>query len=53
MRRNGPLALIFHTIFVILVIIGWMYSHRRETFRFFQWITRGRFRAPPEEYYTS
>jgi hypothetical protein len=38
--------------FVILVIIGWMYSHKRETFRFFEWISRGRFRAPaPEEDY--
>jgi hypothetical protein len=37
--------------FVILVIIGWMYSHRRETFRFFEWISRGRFRAPREDEY--
>jgi hypothetical protein len=37
--------------FVILVIIGWMYSHRRESFRFFEWISRGRFRAPREDEY--
>jgi len=37
--------------FVILVIIGWMYSHPPETFRFFRWITRGRFRPPPEDEY--
>jgi hypothetical protein len=35
--------------FVVLVIIGWMYSHRAETYRFFRWISRGRFRSPPEE----
>ena len=38
--------------FVILVIIGWMYSHKPETFRFFRFITRGRFRPPPEDEYT-
>jgi hypothetical protein len=37
--------------FVILVIIGWCFSHKRETFRFFEWISRGRFRAPPEDEY--
>jgi hypothetical protein len=37
--------------FVILVVIGWMYSHKRETFRFFQWVSRGRFRAPPDDEY--
>jgi hypothetical protein len=37
--------------FITLIIIGWMFSHRRESFRFFQWITRGRFRAPPEDDY--
>ena len=37
--------------FVILIIIAWMYSHKRESFRFFQWISRGRFRAPPEDEY--
>ena len=37
--------------FVILVIVGWMYSHKRESFRFFEWITRGRFRAPRDDEY--
>ena len=37
--------------FVLLVVIGWMYAHKRETFRFFQWISRGRFRAPREDEY--
>jgi O-antigen/teichoic acid export membrane protein len=37
--------------FVLLIVIGWMYSHKRETFRFFQWITRGRFRPPPDDEY--
>jgi len=37
--------------FVVLVIIAWCFSHKRETFRFFQWISRGRFRAPPEDDY--
>lgn len=36
---------------VILIIIGWMFSHRRESYRFFQWVSRGRFRAPPDEDY--
>jgi N-acetylneuraminic acid mutarotase len=35
--------------FVVLVIIAIAYSHRRETRRFIQWITRGRFRVPPED----
>ena len=35
--------------FVVLVIIAIAYSHRRETRRFFQWISRGRFRVPPED----
>ena len=35
--------------FVVLVIIGIAYSHRRETRRFIQWISRGRFRVPPED----
>ena len=35
--------------FVLLIVIGWMYSHRDETFRFFRWISRGRFRPPPED----
>ena len=38
--------------FVLLVIIGWMYSHKPETFRFFRFITRGRFRPPPEDDYS-
>jgi len=37
--------------FVILIVIAWMYSHKRESFRFFEWISRGRFRAPPEDDY--
>lgn len=37
--------------FVLLVVIGYMYSHRKDTFRFFKWITRGRFRPPPEDEY--
>ena len=37
--------------FVLLVIIGYMYSHKKDTFRFFKWITRGRFRPPPEDEY--
>jgi hypothetical protein len=37
--------------FVILVIVAWMFSHRRQTFRFFEWITRGRFRAPRDDEY--
>jgi hypothetical protein len=37
---------------ITLIIIGWMFSHRPQTFRFFQWISRGRFRAPPEDDYT-
>jgi hypothetical protein len=36
---------------VFLVILGWMYSHKRESFRFFEWITRGRFRAPRNDEY--
>ncbi len=39
--------------FVLLVVVGWMFSHRPETFRFFRWITRGRFRPPPEDEYQS
>jgi len=37
---------------VLLTLIGWAYSHRPQTFRFFQWVSRGRFRAPPEDEYT-
>jgi hypothetical protein len=36
---------------VLLIVIGWMFSHRRASYRFFQRITRGRFRAPPEDEY--
>jgi N-acetylneuraminic acid mutarotase len=36
---------------ITLIIIGWAFSHRRQTFRFLQWVTRGRFRAPPEDEY--
>jgi len=35
--------------FVILVIIGIAYAHRRATRRFLSWVTRGRFRPPPED----
>ncbi len=37
---------------VLLIIIGWMYSHKPETFRFFRFITRGRFRPPPQDDYS-
>jgi hypothetical protein len=37
---------------ITLILIGWAFSHRPQTFRFFQWISRGRFRAPPEDDYT-
>ena len=37
---------------IFLILIGWAFSHRPQTFRFFQRITRGRFRAPPEDDYT-
>jgi len=37
----------------LLILIGWAYSHRRQTFHFFQWISRGRFRAPPEDEYST
>jgi N-acetylneuraminic acid mutarotase len=35
----------------LLIGIGWMYSHKSETFRFFRFVTRGRFRPPPEDEY--
>ena len=38
---------------ILLILIGWMFSHRRQSYKFFQWITRGRFRAPPEDDYTT
>ena len=34
---------------IFLILIGWAFSHRPQTFRFLQWITRGHFRAPPPE----
>jgi hypothetical protein len=34
---------------VILILIGIAYSHRRATMRFIERVSRGRFRAPPEE----
>jgi hypothetical protein len=37
----------------ILIGIGWMYSHKPETFRFFRFMTRGRFRIPPEDDYST
>jgi hypothetical protein len=37
--------------FVILVVIGYMYSHKKDTYRFFRWVTRGRFKPPPEDEY--
>ena len=38
---------------ILLILIGWMFSHRRQSYKFFQWITRGLFRAPPEDDYTT
>ena len=32
--------------FVLLILVGWAYSHPRQTQRFIQWATRGRIRAP-------
>ncbi len=37
--------------FVILAVVAWMFSHRRQSLRFLQRITRGRFRAPREDEY--
>jgi hypothetical protein len=37
----------------LLIGVGWMYSHKNETFRFFRFVTRGRFRPPPEDDYTT
>jgi hypothetical protein len=36
----------------LLIAIGWMYSHKPETFRFFRFMTRGRFRPPPQDDYS-
>jgi hypothetical protein len=37
--------------FILLIVIGWMYSHKPESYRFFRWISRGRFRPPPQDEY--
>jgi hypothetical protein len=37
----------------LLIGVGWMYSHKNETFRFFRFVTRGRFRIPAEDDYTT
>ena len=37
--------------FVVLVVIGYMYSHKKDTYRFFRFVTRGRFKPPPEDDY--
>ncbi len=39
--------------FAILVAIGWMYSHKPETYRFFRFMTRGSFKPPPEDDYST
>ena len=39
--------------FTILVVIGWMFSHKPETYRFFRFMTRGRFKPPPEDDYST
>ena len=39
--------------FTLLVAIGWMYSHKPETYRFFRFMTRGRFKPPPEDDYST
>ncbi len=36
-------------LFVLLTIIGIAYAHPRGTRRFLAWVTRGRFRIPPED----
>jgi hypothetical protein len=35
--------------FVLLILIGWFYSHPRQAQRFIEWVSRGRFRAPRVE----
>jgi hypothetical protein len=35
--------------FVLFILIGWAYSHPRQTQRFIEWISRGRVKAPREE----
>lgn len=37
--------------FVILTAIGYMFSHKKDTYRLFRFVTRGRFRPPPEDDY--
>lgn len=37
--------------FVILIMIGWAYSHRQGTMRVIERVSRGRFRAPRDEEY--
>jgi Kelch motif len=39
------------TNFVILVLLGWAFSHRRQTQHFLERVTRGRYRAPREPLY--
>lgn len=39
------------TNFVILVLIAWAFSHRRQSMRFLERISRGRIRAPRDEEY--
>lgn len=38
--------------FIMLMLIGWAYSHRRQTLHFFERVSRGHFRAPPEDDYS-
>ena len=38
--------------FVVLILIGLAFSHRRQTLKLFEKVSRGRFRAPPEDEYT-
>ena len=35
--------------FVLMIVVGWAYSHPRQTERFVEWVSRGRFRARREE----
>jgi hypothetical protein len=37
---------------ILLILIGIAFSHRTATFRLFQRVSRGRFRAPPEDDYS-
>lgn len=37
------------TLFILLLVIGYAYSHPRGTMRVIERVSRGRFRAPPEE----